>query len=71
VQKNNSMNKVVNYIAESFEELKANVSWPTWEETQKYAIIVAIFSVVFSLSIWGVDKSFEKVIAIFFNWIKS
>ncbi|MFM9988531.1 preprotein translocase subunit SecE [Flavobacterium sp.] len=65
------MTKVVNYISEAFEELKSNVSWPSWEETQKYAIIVAIFSVVFSLATWGVDTVFEKSIAGFFNWIKS
>jgi preprotein translocase subunit SecE len=65
------MTKVINYISEAFEELKSNVSWPSWEDVQKYAIIVAIFSVVFSLATWGVDTLFAKSIGGFFNWIKS
>ena len=63
--------KVINYISEAFEELKSNVTWPTWEEVQKLAITVAIFSVVFSLATWAIDELFSKSISGFFNWIKS
>ncbi len=65
------MNKVANYISEAFEELKSNVTWPAWDEVQKYAIIVAVFSVVFALATWGVDTVFAKAIGGFFNWINS
>jgi preprotein translocase subunit SecE len=65
------MSKVTNYISESFEELKSNVSWPTWAEVQKYTIIVAVFSVIFALATWGVDTIFAKSVAGFFKWIKS
>ena len=65
------MTKVINYISEAFEELKSNVSWPTWEEVQKLTIVVAIFSVIFALATWGVDTLFAKSIGGFFNWIKS
>jgi len=71
VQKINTMTKVINYISEAFEELKSNVTWPTWEEVQKLTIVVAIFSVIFALSTWGVDKLFAKSISGFFNWINS
>jgi preprotein translocase subunit SecE len=64
------MTKVVNYITESFEELKSNVSWLPWAEVQRLTIIVAIFTIVFSLAIWGVDEVFTKVISGFFNLIK-
>lgn len=70
VQKQNRMNKVTNYISEAFEELKSNVTWPTWEEVQKLTIVVAVFSVIFALATWGVDTAFGKAIAGFFNWIK-
>ena len=60
---------IVNYIKESFEELKNNVSWPTWAETQSLTILVAVFSIVFSLAIWGVDTVFSKVIGYYFNLI--
>jgi preprotein translocase subunit SecE len=65
------MTKVVNYISESFEELKSNVTWPTWAEVQRLTIVVAVFSVVFALATWGVDEVFAKTLAVFFNWIKA
>jgi preprotein translocase subunit SecE len=65
------MTKVVNYISESFSELKTDVTWPTWAEVQKLTIIVALFSITFSLLTWGVDEVFAKVIEGFFNWLKS
>ncbi|MCO4799071.1 MAG: preprotein translocase subunit SecE [Colwelliaceae bacterium] len=60
---------MINYIKESFEELKNNVSWPTWEEAQKLTVLVAVFSIIFSLAIWGIDTVFSGVIKEYFNWI--
>ncbi len=60
---------VVNYIKESFGELKNNVSWPTWAEAQRLTVLVAVFSIIFSLAIWGVDTVFSKVIGFYFQWI--
>ena len=61
---------IVNYVKESFGELKNNVSWPTWAEAQSLTVLVAVFSIIFSLAIWGVDTVFSKVIALYFQWIK-
>ena len=58
-----------NYVKESFGELKNNVSWPTWPEAQSLTILVAVFSIIFSLAIWGVDTVFSKVIEANFSWI--
>ncbi|MFD0835444.1 preprotein translocase subunit SecE [Mariniflexile aquimaris] len=60
---------IVNYVKESFGELKNNVSWPTWAEAQSLTVLVAVFSIIFSLAIWGVDTVFSKVIALYFEWI--
>ena len=60
----------VNYIKESFNELKTNVSWPTWAEAQNLTVLVAVFSIIFSLAIWGVDTVFSKVIGYYFDLIK-
>ena len=60
---------ILNYIKESFGELKNNVTWPTWAEAQSLTVLVAIFSIIFSLAIWGVDTVFSKVIAAYFQWI--
>ena len=61
---------IVNYISESFTELKDNVTWPEWAEVQRLTIVVAVFSVIFALATWGVDELFAKSLAGFFNWIK-
>ncbi|AUS05895.1 preprotein translocase subunit SecE [Tamlana sp. s12] len=58
-----------NYIKESFGELKNNVTWPTWAEGQSLTVLVAVFSIIFSLVIWGVDTVFSKVISAYFQWI--
>lgn len=60
---------LVNYVKESFEELKNNVTWTPWPEAQRLTVLVALFSIIFSLAIWGVDTVFSKVIALYFDWI--
>ncbi|MCM5661615.1 preprotein translocase subunit SecE [Galbibacter mesophilus] len=60
---------MVSYIKESFEELRANVTWPTWAEGQNLMVVVAVFSILFSLAIWGVDTVFAKLIELYFGVI--
>ncbi|SHJ09106.1 preprotein translocase subunit SecE [Mesonia phycicola] len=62
---------IVNYISESYNELKNHVTWPSYAEAQKLTVIVLVFSVVFSLLIWGVDTVFSSLIEQYFNWVKS
>jgi len=61
---------MIEYIKESFEELKNNVSWPTWVQGQSLTVLVALFSIIFSLAIWGVDTVFARVVEAYFNLIK-
>ena len=60
---------ILNYIKESFGELKNNVTWTPWAEAQSLTILVAVFSIIFSLAIWGVDTIFSKVISFYFKLI--
>ncbi len=60
---------VINYVKESFEELRANVSWPSWAEAQNLMVVVAVFSIIFSLAIWGVDTVFGRLIEAYFELI--
>jgi preprotein translocase subunit SecE len=69
VQIQNQMAGIINYIKESFEELKNNVTWTPWSEAQSLTILVAVFSIIFSLAIWGVDTVFSKVIKAYFELI--
>ena len=60
---------MINYIKESFEELKNHVSWTPWSEGQSLTVLVAVFSIIFSLAIWGVDSVFSRIVKAYFNWL--
>ena len=62
---------MVNYIKESYNELRNHVTWTTWGEAQRLTVIVAVFSVLLALAVWGVDSVFSKVITFYFDLIKS
>ena len=62
---------LANYISESYSELKNHVTWPSWAEAQRLTVVVAVFSILFSLAIWGIDTAFSGVIEQYFEWIKS
>jgi len=62
---------IVNFVSESYDELRNHVTWTSWPEAQRLTIVVVVFSIIFSLAIWGVDTVFSSVIEKYFEWIKS
>lgn len=46
------------YIKDSFDELLHKVTWPTWEELQNSAVVVAITSLIIALIIFIMDFFF-------------
>ena len=65
------MATIINYIKDSFEELKNNVSWTPRAELQRLAVVVMVFSIVFSLAIWGADTVLSGVVQAYFNLINA
>ncbi|RWX03867.1 preprotein translocase subunit SecE [Flavobacterium cerinum] len=65
------MAKVTNYISEAFTELKTNVTWPEWAEIQRLTIIVAVFSIIFAMITFGIDKGFEVLVAKIYGFLKN
>ncbi len=63
------MTGIITYFKEAFEELKNNVTPPTFSQGQSLTILVAVFSIIFSLIIWGIDSVFGEVIKYYFNLI--
>ncbi len=61
--------KFVNYIKESYNELKHKVSWPTTKELTNSAVIVLIASVIMSLVIGLVDLGFENMMKFIYGFI--
>ncbi len=68
---NNKMAGFINYITESYNELKNHVTWTPWAEAQRLTLVVIVFSVIFSLAIWGIDTVFSNLIEYYFTLVKS
>lgn len=49
------MDKVRLYLSESYDELKNQVTWPTWENLQQTAIVVLGSTVVIAFLIFLMD----------------
>ena len=64
-----SMSVIINYIRDSFEELRNNVSWTPRAELQRLVVVVLVFSVIFSLAIWGADTVLSEVVGFYFQLI--
>jgi preprotein translocase subunit SecE len=66
---NNKMSAIIDYIKDSFEELRNNVSWTPRVELQRLVVIVLVFSVLFSLAIWGADTVLSQIVGFYFQLI--
>ncbi|MFV0467342.1 MAG: preprotein translocase subunit SecE [Dysgonomonas sp.] len=61
------MNKVVNYIKNSYNELVHKVSWPTRAELTSSAMLVMVASIMMALVVWVVDSAFEYLVKLFYG----
>jgi preprotein translocase subunit SecE len=53
------MNKVIEYVKDSIEEVKSNVTWTSMGELQKFTTIVVISLLILTIIIWIMDKASE------------
>ncbi len=60
--------KIGSYIKDSFDELLHKVSWPTWEELQNSAVVVAVASLIIALIIFLMDSVFSKLMELFYDF---
>jgi preprotein translocase subunit SecE len=58
---------LIKYITDSFEELRNKVSWIPWEEAQKSTVVVAVFTIIFALAVFAVDKFFQTGLTEYFK----
>ena len=52
------MSKITNYVQESYSELVNKVTWPSWSDLQSSTVIVAVASLLISLTIFAMDFVF-------------
>ena len=55
------MGEIINYIKDSFDELRDHVSWTPLMELQRMTVVVFVFSVIFALIIWLADTILSEV----------
>ena len=54
------------YIKDIIAEFK-RVQWPSWDQLQNDAIVVAIASVIIALIIYLMDQSFNNILGWFYS----
>jgi preprotein translocase subunit SecE len=70
VQKKTIMAGIISYVKESFEELKNHVSWTPTAELQRLTVVVLVFTILFSLAIWGADSVLSRIIKVYFDLLQ-
>ena len=65
----NIMGSILNYIKESFDELRDHVTWTPIVELQRMTLVVLVFSVIFALIIWGADSILSEVFELYFQFV--
>jgi len=63
------MNKIINYIKESYNELVHKVSWPTQQELTSSTVVVMTASLLMAIVLFAIDFSFKSVIHFFYEKI--
>ncbi len=62
---------MVNYVKESIDELRHNVTLPSRADASNLMVVVAVFSILFALATWGVDTVFSRLIQLYFDLLIS
>jgi preprotein translocase subunit SecE len=61
------MNKITKFIADTVEEVKNQITWPTYDELQKNSFLVLVASLLFALVIGLVDFGFKAMMEVLYN----
>jgi preprotein translocase subunit SecE len=49
------MNKVSNYLRDSYKELMEKVTWPNWQQLQQSTMIVLVATLLITGMVWVMD----------------
>jgi preprotein translocase subunit SecE len=49
------MDKVSNYVRDSYKELLEKVSWPNWQQLQQSTMIVLVATLIITGMVWVMD----------------
>lgn len=61
------MNKLKSYVADSYNELRYKVSWPTMKELQGSSVLVLVASFIMAGIVYLLDASFGQVMKLIYE----
>ena len=61
------MNKLVDFIKASYDEMAHKVTWSKYSELQRSSVLVLVASLIFALLIGLMDLGFENAMTWFYN----
>jgi preprotein translocase subunit SecE len=61
------MNKLKSYIADSYNELRYKVNWPTLKELQGSSVLVLVASFIMAGIVYVLDASFGQVMKLIYE----
>ncbi|MFT4753912.1 MAG: preprotein translocase subunit SecE [Salibacteraceae bacterium] len=61
------MNKLKSYLADSYNELRYKVSWPTMKELQGSSVLVLVASFIMAGIVYLLDASFGQVMKLIYE----
>ena len=63
------MKNLINYLAQSYEEMIHKVTWPSITSLQNSSVLVLIASLIFAIFIGLIDLGFENLMSLFYRSI--
>ena len=61
------MQKLKEFLKESYDEMRFKVSWPKYKELQSSSVLVLVASLIFALVIGVMDLGFENILDWFYH----
>ena len=65
------MNKVSNYIKESYHELVEKVTWPSGSQLQQSTAIVLVAALLIMAMVWIMDFASNELLQLIYSFFKS
>ncbi len=64
------MNKISNYLRESYFELTEKVTWPNWLQLQQSTVIVLIATLIITALVWVMDFASQSLLKAIYSLFK-
>ncbi len=61
------MQKLKEFLLDSFDEMKNKVSWPKYNDLQNSSILVLVASLIFAVVIGAIDYAFRNAMEWFYS----